>query len=75
MAKLTKEQLDRNTAREALLLALREARNALQAKAPGQPCVEIPLDKIHTFVDGDGTPRAVIGVEQVIYLADEILRR
>lgn len=64
-----------NEARGALIAELRTAQEAMRARAPGSPAVEIPLDKILTFKGKDGELCGVIEVEQVIYLADEILRR
>jgi len=53
---------------------LREALLRMQEKAPGQPCVEVPLDKVFYYNGKDGDPQAVMPVQEVIYLVDQILR-
>lgn len=69
-----KEIRAENERQRGLLQELRAAQEAMQARAPGKPAVTIPLDQIFTFKGEDGEPRAVIPIEQVIYLVDEILR-
>ena len=41
----------------------------------GEPCVELPISEIKTFKDDEGHWRAVIGMDQLIYFIDNLLRR
>jgi len=59
--------------RSKLLDELRAATETMSRRAPGQPAVEIPLDKVLTF-SGDEGPKAVIEIQQIIYIVDGILR-
>lgn len=69
-----KEQRKMNEAINGLMEELRDARTRMEAKCPGKPCVELPLDAVSAFRDADGKLRAVVTVDQVLYLADEVLR-
>lgn len=62
------------TAYAGAMKELREAHARMKERAPGNPAVAIPLEHIITYRGEDGESRAVIPVEQVIYLADEVLR-
>lgn len=70
----TKETRERNDKRGALLQELRDKQTALLARAPGKPAVFVPLDQVFTFKAEGGEPLAVISVEQLIYMVDELLR-
>lgn len=63
-----------NAAYVGAMKELRDALDRMRERMPGNPAVAIPLEHILTFKGEDG-PAAVIPVEQVIYLVDEILRR
>jgi hypothetical protein len=53
---------------------LRDAEAVMAERVPGKPAVELPLDAIITFQSSEGETKAVIHVEQVIFLVDAILR-
>lgn len=63
-----------NAAYVGAMKELRDARDKLKERTPGEPAVAIPLEHVITFKGEDGDMRGVIPVEQVIYLVDEILR-
>lgn len=64
-----------NTAYAGAMKEIRDALDKMQERMPGKPAVAIPLEHILTFKGDDGDSRAVIPVEQVLYLVDEILRQ
>lgn len=41
----------------------------------GEPCVELPLLELKAYKDADGFWHAVIGMDQLIYLVDGVLRQ
>jgi hypothetical protein len=53
---------------------LRAAATKLETRAPGQPALPIPLDKIYTYTNDDGEAKAVIPVREVLFLVDTLLR-
>lgn len=55
--------------------SLRDMIARRKKSAPGTHAIEVPLDKIFHFVGLDGDDKAVMPVEEVLYLVDEILRR
>lgn len=69
-----KETVKRNNERHDLITELRNAQEAMCNRSPGKPAVFIPLDQVFTFKGENGEPMAVVPVEQVIYLVDQILR-
>jgi len=68
------EMRQQNEKRGTLLQELRDIQKARQAKSVGMAAVAIPLEHIYTFKSDDGYTKAVIPIEQVVYLVDEILR-
>lgn len=70
-----KEIRGANEKRGDLLQELKDALGKMQGNTPGQPCIEIPLDKVFTYRGDGGEPKGLIEVQQVIYLVDEVLRR
>lgn len=73
--KLTKEAKERNEARRGLLQELIAIRDERTGKVPGQPCVEIKLEKVLTFEGENGEHRAVMELSELIYLVEQVLRR
>jgi hypothetical protein len=63
-----------NEKRGVLLQELKDRHAAMLARAPGKPAIFVPLDQVFTFKGENGEPLAVIPVEQLIYMVDEILR-
>lgn len=41
----------------------------------GEPCVELPINEVKAFKDEEGNWRAIIGMDQLIYFIDGLLRR
>jgi len=58
----------------SLIEGLNAIRDARKKTAPGEPCIEIPLEKVYTLTDRDGEPRGVIEIKEVINLVDRIMR-
>ena len=67
------EQLNQATTVSEILGGVREKMRA--SLGVGEPCVELPLSEIKTFKDDEGHWRAVIGMDQLIYFVDNLLRR
>jgi len=40
----------------------------------GEPCVELPMLELKAYKDADGFWHAIIGMDQLIYLVDGLLR-
>jgi len=74
MATSMKEIREKNIQVGRLLDEMREVLAARRLTTPGKPSVALPLDQVFSYTDGDGETRAVIPIEQVIYLVDGILR-
>lgn len=43
--------------------------------AIGEPCIELPMLELKAYKDADGFWHTIIGMDQLIYLVDELLRR
>lgn len=52
-----------------------EARDAFSGDMPGKPAIEVPIDSLHFYRNGDGELKCVIDMEQVLYLAEDMLRK
>lgn len=62
------------TEHEMAMDALRAAHTKMQDRMPGTPCVALDLSKVSIFNGENGELRAVVSVQEVIYIADGILR-
>lgn len=51
------------------------ARDKIHGGLPGKPAIPIPTESLHCYTDDSGSLRCVVDMEQVIYLAEEMLRR
>lgn len=61
------------TERQLVVDSLRSAEARMRERMPGNPALSIPLDKIYCYKNDDGELRAVINVQEVIYLADSLM--
>lgn len=72
MSDETKEEMQKHA---ALMETLRDMIDKRKSSAPGTAAIEIHLSKIFHYIDADGNDHAVMPIEEVLYLVDDILRR
>lgn len=61
----------------AVVEALQEKRKQMKAACAGigEPCVELPMLELKAYKDNDGGWHTILGMDQLVYLVDELLRR
>jgi hypothetical protein len=70
---MTQENLNDAVAVADVLNKIRDQMRA--ALSIGEPCVELPLSEVKAFKDDEGNWRAVIGMDQLVYFIDSLIRR
>ena len=60
----------------AVVEALQEKRRQMKAACAGigEPCVELPMQQLKVYKDNEGEWHAILGMDQLVYLVDELLR-
>lgn len=53
---------------------LAKARDAHQAIMPGKPAMNVPVEALHFFKDENGALECVIDMDEVVSLAEQLLR-
>jgi hypothetical protein len=56
------------------ITVLSDALKKLHGKLPGKPVVQIPVEALH-FCEIDGDWKCYLDYEQVVFLADDLLRK
>lgn len=59
---------------KAVIDRLAEARDAFSGDMPGKPAITVPVESLHFYRNDDGHLQCVIDMEQIVYLADDMLR-
>jgi hypothetical protein len=60
---------------KAVIDRLSEARDTFAGDMPGKPAITVPIDSLHFYRDDNGTLLCVIDMEQIVFLADDMLRK
>lgn len=68
---MSDQPIDRKAVVDAIAWA---ARNSYAAGLPGKTAINVPIESLHFYKNDGDELKCVIDMEQIVFLADDILR-